>query len=176
MRYRLPFMIEDVPHNKWFNWGPPPPGTEVGGTAVVHNHFGKGQCVYLGVPIFQEVNRKLFWMRQWLPELVRKLVPDPVAELRFPALPEYLHGTFFWDKSRRFLLVQILNAAELATDGEFIDIPSAEILINSRKLKVAGARVVWPHRQDLEISTTQGKTRITVPKPGRYTALYLKVV
>ena len=26
MRYRLPFMVEDLPHNKWFNWGPPPPG------------------------------------------------------------------------------------------------------------------------------------------------------
>jgi len=176
MRYRLPFMIEDVPHNKWFNWGPPPPGTEVGGTAVVYNRFGKGQCVYLGVPIFQEVNRKLFWMRQWLPELMRKLVPDPVAELRFAALPEYLHGTFFWDKTRRFVLVQILNAAELATDGEFIDIPSAEIVVNPRKLKVAAARVVWPQRKDLEISSTQGKTRIVVPKPGRYTALYLKVV
>ena len=52
MRYRLPFMVQDLAHNRWFNWGPPPPGTETAGTAVAHNRYGKGQSVYLGVPIF----------------------------------------------------------------------------------------------------------------------------
>jgi hypothetical protein len=175
MRYRLPMMVEDLANYKWFNWGPPPPGGETGGTAVVYNRFGKGQCVYLGVPIFQEVNRKMFWMRQWLPELTRNLVPKPAAELRFAALPEYLHGTFFWDKSRRFVLVQILNAVELATEAEFIDVPSAEILVDPQKLKAVAARTVWPRQQDLEVSSAGGRTRIVVPKPGRYTALYLKI-
>ncbi|MBI3666960.1 MAG: hypothetical protein HY236_12205 [Acidobacteria bacterium] len=175
MRYRLPFMVEDLENHKWFNWGPPPPGKERGGTAVVYNKFGNGQCVYLGVPIFQEVNRRLFWMRQWIPELLRQLVPDPVAELHFRSLPEYLHGTFFWDKSRRFVLVQILNAVELATDGQFAAVPEAEIRVNSRKLHVKAARVVWPTERDLEVSTASGITRILVPAPARYTALYLKL-
>ncbi len=55
MRYRLPFMVEDIPHNHWFNWGPPPPGTESAGTAVAYNRFGKGQSLYIGVPIFWAV-------------------------------------------------------------------------------------------------------------------------
>ncbi|MBV8819964.1 MAG: alpha-L-fucosidase [Acidobacteriaceae bacterium] len=176
LRYRLPLMVEDLPHYKWFNWGAPPPGRESGGTAAVLNRFHKGQSVYVGAPLFQAVtNDKLFWTRKWIPSLVRELVKDPVAELHFPTLPEYLHGTFFWDKSRRFVLVQILNAVELGTQAEFIDVPSAEIRINPEKLNVKGARAVWPSERPLEISHERGRLTISVPKPGRYTALYLSL-
>jgi hypothetical protein len=54
MRYRLPLMVEDLAHNHWFNWGPPPPGTESGGTAAVFNRFQKGQAVYIGAPVFRQ--------------------------------------------------------------------------------------------------------------------------
>jgi hypothetical protein len=176
LRYRLPMMVEDLPHYKWFNWGPPPPGRESGGTAAVFNRYQKGQAVYVGAPIFQAVtNDKLFWTRTWIPTLVRQLVPNPVAELTFAALPKYLHGTFFWDKSKRFILVQILNAVELATEAEFIDVPSAEIRLNPEKLKVSGARIVWPVERSLELGRDSGRTLISVPKPGRYTALYLRL-
>ena len=175
-RYRLPFMVEDLPHYKWFNWGPPPPGAELGGTAGVFNRYHKGQAVYVGAPLFRAVtNDKLFWTRKWIPELLRRLVPDPVAELTFPTLPEYLHGTFFWDKSKRFILVQVLNGIELATEAEFIDVPSAEIRLNPAKLNVKGARVVWPAERPLEVSKEHGRTLIKIPNPGRYTALYLRL-
>jgi hypothetical protein len=176
LRYRLPLMIEDLARNQWFNWGPPPPGGESAGTAAVYHRFEKGQAVYIGAPVFRAVtDDKMFWTRRWLPELVRQLVPNPLAELRFPALPEYLHGTFFWDKSKRFVLVQILNAVELATGAEFVDIPMAEIRLNPAKLNVKGARVVWPAERPLEVDSAPGHTRIVVPRPGRYTALYLKL-
>ena len=77
MRYRLPFMVEDVAHIHWFNWGPPPPGTETAGTAVALNRFGKGQALYLGVPIFWAMNSRLHWIRTWIPEFMRQLVPNP---------------------------------------------------------------------------------------------------
>ena len=175
-RYRLPMMVEDLAHYKWFNWGPPPPGRQLGGTAGVFNRYKNGQSVYLGADLFHAVTTdKLFWTRQWIPALVRQLVPNPVAELTFPALTEHLHGTFFRDRSRRFILVQILNAVELATNGEFIDVPFAEIRLNPSKLNVAGARAVWPVERSLEIARDRGRTRITVANPGRYTALYLKL-
>jgi hypothetical protein len=175
MHYRLPFMVEDIPHNKWFNWGPPPPGPDTGGPAVIYNHFGKGQSFFIGAPIFQEMDQKLFWVQKWIPSLVRTLVPDPIAELRFPALGQHLHGTFFRDPSKRFVLVQILNAIELATRGEFVDVPYAEIIWNPAKLKISGAHVVWPKAEDLSIVSGGGKTSLRVPFPGRYTALYLKL-
>jgi hypothetical protein len=176
LRYRLPMMIEDLPNYKWFNWGPPPPGRESGGTAAVFNRYQKGQAVYLGAPIFQAVtNDKLFWTRKWIPSLVRQLIPNPIAELTFSDLPEYLHGTFFWDKNKRFVLVQILNGVELATEAEFIDISNAEIRLNPEKLNIRGARVVWPTERSLEVGRDRGRILISVPKPSRYTALYLKL-
>ncbi len=176
LRYRLPLMVEDLPHHRWFNWGPPPPGAQSGGPAAVYHRFQKGQAVYLGAPVFQAVTAdKLFWTRRWLPELVRGLAPRPLAELRFPVLAEHIHGTFFWDRGRRFVLVQILNAVELSTEGEFVDVPSAEIRLDPARLRVAAARVVWPSVRDLAAEHSAEITRILVPRPGRYTALYLKV-
>ena len=175
MRYRLPFMVEDLPHNKWFNWGPPPPGSETAGSAVTYNRFGKGQAVYIGVPLFRAMEGRPFWIRQWIPELVRQLVPDPIAELRPEPFSEYVHGTFFYDPSKRFILVQVLNTVELVTQGEFRPAPRVEIRINPTKLKVTGARVVWPKEQDLAVGTQDGKTQILLPHPARYTALYLKL-
>jgi hypothetical protein len=95
--------------------------------------------------------------------------------LTFPSLPEHLHGTFFWDKSKRFILVQILNGVELATEAEFIDVPSAEIRLNPEKLNVRGARIIWPVERSLEVGRDRGRTLISVSKPGRYTALYLRL-
>ena len=184
-RYRLPLMVEDLNNNKWFNWGPPPPGTETGGTAGVYHKFGKGQVVYLGVPLFESLHsvasevvfdrRDRFWIRKWIPRLVRQLAPDPIAEIRSKLLPEFVHGTFFYDKSRRYVLVQILNAIELATEAQFTPV-SAEIFLNPEKLNVKAARTVWPQERDLEVvSKDDGKLHIQVPMASHYTALYLKL-
>ena len=185
LSYRLPLMVEDLKNNKWFNWGPPPPGVETGGTAGVYNKFGKGQAVYLGVPLFEEVHsvlseivfdrRDRFWIRKWIPQLVRQLVPDPIAELESKVLSEFVHGTFFYDQSRRYVLVQILNAIELATEAQYVTVPEVEIRLHPERLKVTAARIVWPREQDLKVDSRNGKLRVVVPRPERYTALYLKL-
>jgi hypothetical protein len=175
MRYRLPFMVEDMTQNRWFNWGSPPPGEETGGTAVTYNKFGKGQAVYLGVPIFWAMQGRPFWIREWIPAMMRELVPKPIAELRSEPPSEYVHGTFFYDRSKRFILVQVLNTVELVTQGEFRPVPKVELRINPSKLKVAGARVVWPKEEDLELGSKEGQTHIVLPNPPRYTALYLNL-
>lgn len=175
LRYRLPFMIEDLPNHKWFNWGPPPPGQETGGPAAVFNPFGKGQSLYVGVNLFQALNSKLFWIRSWVPEVMRLLVPQPVAELRSEVFPEYVHGTFFREKDGRSLLVQVLNAIELATQGEFREVPTVEIRIDSARVKIKSAKLVWPVEQELQIRNTQGHANIILASPVRYTALRLQL-
>ena len=175
MRYRLPFMVQDLAHNKWFNWGPPPPGSETAGTAVAVNKFGKGQSLYLGVPIFWAVHPREFWIRKWIPNLIQQLAPDPIAELRSEPFSEYVHGTFFYDASRRFILVQVLNTIELVTGGEIRQAPRIEIRVDPKRLKVASARVVWPREMDLKVMNHGGNSRIVLEQPGRYTALYLKL-
>jgi len=106
---------------------------------------------------------------------MRQLVARPIAELCSEPFSEYVHGTFFWDASKRFILVQVLNTLELVTEGEFR--PAGKIVIHTdpARLKVAGTRVVWRKEQELEVLSKGGSTRVEVPAPGRYTALYLKL-
>lgn len=179
MRYRLPFMVEDVADNQWFNWGPPPPGSQTAGTAVVFNKFGKGQSLYFGVPIFRAMRARPFWIREWIPALMRQLGPNPIAELRSVPFSEYVHGTFFYDASKRFILVQVLNTIELATRGELRPAPRVIISIDPRRLKVIGARAVWPAEKELPVGLERGnggmKNEVVLENPARYTALYLRL-
>jgi Hypothetical glycosyl hydrolase 6 len=174
MRYRLPFMIEDVPHNKWFNWGPPPPGTETAGTAVAYNRFGKGQAVYVGVPIFWAMQFRPFWIRKWIPDLMRQLTPMPIADIAPQPFSEYVHGTLFYTRNRDFILVQVLNTIELATDGEYRGIDQVQIQLDPERLKVKGAQVVWPEKKELGLRSVGGRTVVVLQNPVRYTALLLK--
>jgi hypothetical protein len=175
MRYRLPFMVEDIPHQQWYNWGSPPPGAEIAGPAVTLNKFGQGQAIYIGAPIFWAMKDWPYWIRQWVPGLLRQLVPNPIVELRLEPFSEYVHGTFFYDGSGRFVLVQVLNTIEIITRGEFREAPKISLAVNSLKLKVTGARVVWPKTADLPLTTREGKTHIVLPKLDRYMALFLKL-
>jgi hypothetical protein len=183
MRFRLPVMVEDLPKDKWFNWGAPPPGTETGGSAVVYNKFGQGQAVYIAAPIFRAIHAptgwgitdRPFWIREWIPALMQQLHPNPIAELTPVPFTEYVHGTFFYDKSKRFILVQILNAVELATKGKYRGTSDVELGLDSDRLNVSGAEIVWPQKQTLKIQNRGGRTRIFVPSVDRYLALYLKL-
>jgi hypothetical protein len=175
MRYRLPFMIEDMAHNHWFNWGPPPPGTEVGGTAVAYNRFGKGQSLYLGVPLFWATQWQPFWIKAWVPDLMRQLVKEPIAELRPEPFTAYLHGTFFYDKSGEYVLVQFLNTVEAAVEGEYRGVPRVRINVDGQRLKVVGAHMVWPAEQDVAVHTRGNRIEVVVENPPRYGALYLKL-
>ncbi len=175
MRYRLPFMAQDLARNKWFNWGSPPPGAETAGTAVALNRFGKGQSLYIGVPIFWAMQFRPFWIRKWIPGLMRSLVSAPIAELRPEPFSEYVHGTFFFTADRKFILVQVLNTLELATEGEYHNIGNVEISLDASRLPATGARVVWPKEQDLPVTERGGRKRIVLENPSRYTVMLLKV-
>ena len=175
MRYRLPVMVEDIPNNHWFNWGPPPPGTEVAGTAVAYNRFGQGQAVYLGIPIFWAMQFRPFWIRRWIPDLMRQLVPLPIAEIIPQPFSEYVHGTLFYDRNREYVLVQVLNTLEVATEGEYRPIERIQVQIDPMRLKVKGAQVVWPEKKDLTLKARGGQTVVVLDNPARYTAMLLKI-
>jgi hypothetical protein len=183
LRYRLPWMVEDLPNNHWYNWGPPPPGEETAGPAVTLNRFGTGQAVYMGVALFRAMSnwvatpmsKQPCWMRDWLPPLLRQLVPNPIVELRPEPESEYIHGTFSYDPSKKFVLVQVLNTIQVATGGEMRRAPEVRISAHPEKLNVVGARVVWPKAQTLPIETRGGRTHVIIPSVEPYTALYLKL-
>jgi hypothetical protein len=184
MCYRLPIMEEDFTRNQWYHWGPPP-GPETAGPAATYNKLDQGHAVYFGVPIFRGMSTRSpwsvsvpdrpFWIREWIPELLCQLVPNPIAELAPVPFTEYVHGTFFYDRTKCFVLVQILNTVELLARGKYSGSAKVEIRTNPQKLKVTGARVVWPKTQDLPVDAKGGRSHIAVPNCERYTALYLKL-
>lgn len=175
MRFRLPFMVQNMARHQYFNWGPPPPGLQTAGTAVAYNKFGEGQSLYLAVPIFWAVQWRPFWIQDWIPALIRQLVPNPLVELRPDPFSQYVHGTFFYDATKRSVLVQALNTAELATRGEICPTPKVEIRVDPHRLPIAGARVVWPRERDLAVVERDGRTSITLENLSRYAALYLRL-
>jgi len=186
MRYRLPYMVEDRPHFHWYNWFAPPPGSELGGSAVTINKIGRGQAVYMGVPIFRaEMDKVAYdtptrkgrpaWIREWIPALIRQLVPYPIAEVRPEPFSEYVYGTCFWDKSHRYILVQVLNTIQLVTESELRKAPPVRISVDARRLALAGARIVWPKEQALTVEHKQGRDQVMLADCGTYTALYLKL-
>ena len=111
--------------------------------------------------------------------MMRQLAPNPIAELRSVPFSEYVHGTFFYDPSKRFILVQVLNTIELAIRGEIRPAPRVVISIDPRRLKVTGARAVWPAEKELPVMLERGnggmKNEVVLENPPRYTALYLRL-
>jgi hypothetical protein len=183
MHYRLPVMVEDLSKNEWFNWGPPPPASGNAGAAVAYHKFRKGQSLYIGVPIFRAVNTKidfaamtnLFWIQKWISTVIRQLVPNPAAEIVVTPHTDYFHGSFFFDQSRKFILLQVLNTVELLSKGEFQMPVGAEARIDSKRLRVTGARMVWPETRDLSVRTEAGRTIVSLPEVKRYAAVYLRL-
>jgi hypothetical protein len=186
MEYKLPFMVIHPEEQLFYSEGPPPPGKESGGPGVTYNKFGKGQAVYIGVPIFRNVSmrldvpemiqERLIWVRKWIPDLLRQLVPRPVAELRTEPRSEYVHGSFFWEKGKRSVLVQVVNTIELATNGELLGAPGVSVWINPDKLKVKTARALYPAEKDLPVASLDGRIHIALPKLERYMVVRLNVV
>ena len=121
------------------------------------------------------MNWRPFWIQRWIPDLMRQLVRRPIAELRPEPFSEYVHGTFFRDASEKFILVQVLNTIELVTKGEYRPAPQVIIKVDPARLKVSGARLVWPKEKELEVVSKDGATQVVLAAPSRYIALYLKV-
>ena len=178
MRYRLPWMVEDLAKNKWYNWGPPPPGKETAGPAVTLNQFGKGQALYAAFPVFRLFGKhtRPRWIRELIPEFVRHLARPPIIELRTTPPSEFVHGTFFFDKTQRSVLVQVLNAVQLVTDGEPRPARGVVISADPARLKVTAARMLWPRQQALPLARQdKGRLLVTLPELEVYAAVCLQL-
>lgn len=71
--------------------------------------------------------------------------------------------------------MQVLNAIELATQGEFREVPAVDIRVNSARVKIKSAEMLWPAARELPVRNAQGNANITLPSPGRYTSLQLQL-
>lgn len=102
-------------------------------------------------------------------------MPGPLAEMRTVPLSQFVHGSFFHDEEKGLILVQVLDAVQLATKGEMRPTPDVEISLDAVRLNVTGARIVWPKIRDAAVLRDGKRMRIVLEKPDRYTAIYLKM-
>ncbi|MCL5995425.1 MAG: beta-galactosidase trimerization domain-containing protein [Chloroflexi bacterium] len=90
--YVPPIGERTAEHYIWttpYNW----PGTAVGKPAITLNHFGRGQCMYIGFPIGTNLTRRLKadpWLDQLLANLVDYLLPNPFLRVDAPRLVEVI--------------------------------------------------------------------------------------
>src|SRR5947207_10057381 len=73
----------------------------------------------------------------------RRVAPGAVFPIRA--------RNFVLHQSKKFILVQVLNTLELATEGEYREIAKVRLGVDANRLKVTGARMVWPEQKDLEV-------------------------
>jgi hypothetical protein len=116
-----------------------------------------------------------YWIKAWVPDLMRQLVREPIAEVLPVPFTEYLHGTFFYPKTGKYILVHVLNTVEAAMEGEYRGVPRVRINVDGKRLKVTGARMVWPTEQELEAHSQGGRIEVVLQNPPRYAAILLKL-
>jgi hypothetical protein len=184
MQYHVPGLVEDIRGGTWFNWGPAPPVRESAGPGVCYHRYGRGQAVYAGVPLFLGASaraefggagERLFWIRDWLRELVRRLVPEPPAEILPDPFTEYFHGSFFLDPGHSRVLVQALNTVELLGRGRLQAQLRARIRVDTRVIPISGARLVWPRSSAVRVRRAGRFAVIDLPPLDRYAAIHVQL-
>ena len=177
LRHRLPMMVQDMAKNKWYNWGPPPAGRETAGPGFTVNHFGRGLAMYFSMPLFRLMHGDLRrrWMRELVPEWIRRFTPPPAIEIGTSPRSDFVHGTFLFNGSRQRIVAQVLNTLPVATDGESRPARGISIRIDPARLKVTAARMVWPEAKDLPLTTDGGRLVINLPELDVYAAICLRL-
>ncbi len=184
LQHRLPTMVEDMDRGEWFYWGPAPPSNVSAGPGACFHRFGKGQAFYAGVPLFLGMSarppfgggyERLFWIREWVRELARRLVPSPVIEMSSEPFTEHFHGSFFHDRTRKSVLVQALNTTDLLGRGKLGGPIQARIRLDRAGLPVRKASVIWPKAAELKVRREGALAVVDLPPLERYIAIRLSL-
>jgi hypothetical protein len=143
--YRLPYLVPDLDKHLLHSWNPAPPGNEkVTGAATV-NHYGKGEAVYIGVPLFRRYDPELYWANEWIRGLITRLVPDPAIRVLGS---NALHAGFFRQGPHR-LLIQMVNSSVWTGHGAAPAIRDLEIVGRADRFRIRSARLLWPREEAL---------------------------
>ena len=175
LRYRVPWMIEDLPKNHWYNWGPPPPGKEIAGPAVTLNRFGNGHALYLAPPLFRLMGSGN-----------RDQLDSPHDSRIHPADDTQPgdrtpHQSAFGIRPRNVLLRQKSAACpgpdpEHGASGYRRRSASRARYCDSSRSRANEGRwrqMVWPQKQDLPLGRQDGKLVVNLPELEVYAAVCL---
>jgi hypothetical protein len=166
--YRLPYLVPDLDKHLLHSLNPAPPGNEKVPRAATINHYGKGEAVYVGVPLFRRYIERpqltifepeLDWVSEWIRGLITRLVPNPAIRVQGS---KALHATFFRQGPRR-LLIQLANSLVWTSRDVAAAILNSEIVGRSDRYRARSARLLWPREETLTV-TKGNEWRVRVPE------------
>lgn len=157
--YRLPYLVPDLDKHIFHSWNPAPPGNEKVPRAATINHHGKGEAIYVGIPLFRRYEPELYWISEWIRGLITRLVPDPAVRVQGS---NGLHAGFFRQGPHR-LLIQLVNSSVWTSHGATPGIRDLEIAGRADRFQARSARLLWPRDEVLALNKGD-EWRVRVPE------------
>jgi hypothetical protein len=166
--YKLPYLVPDVDKHIFQTWDPAPPGNERLPQAATINQFGKGQALYVGVPLFRCY--QVDWIQEWIRVLVTRLVPRPPVRVEGS---RFLHTAFYRQGPKR-LVVQMVNSTVWTNHGLAAPLRDLQIVGQQKQFAISAARQVWPKQERLTFSTGP-EWRVHIPEVSIYSIVQIEL-
>jgi hypothetical protein len=145
--YRLPYLVPDLDKHLFHSWNPAPPGNEKVPKAATINHYGQGEAIYIGLPLFRRYQPELYWVSEWIRGMISRLVPSPSIRVQGS---DAIHAAFFRQGPQR-LVVQLANSSVWTSRGVAAPAQNLEIVGRNDRFRVRSARLLWPEEGVLKV-------------------------
>jgi hypothetical protein len=169
--YRLPYLVPDLDKHLLHSWNAAPPGNEKVPKAATINHYGQGEAVYIGLPLFRRYDPDLYWVSEWIRGMISRLVPNPSIRVQGS---DAIHAAFFRQGPQR-LVVQMVNSSVWTSRGVAAPAQNLEIVGRTDRFQVLSARLLWPTERVLTL--VKGKNwRVHVPEVNIHAIVAIELV
>jgi len=147
--------------NRWVNWFPPPPTTEVSEyPAMVMNAFGEGKCIYFASQFMDAEN--LNWPLAWFTKILELLLPNPPARV-MSEYPEFIDATYY--KKGDSVIVHCINKSVEAHGGAGVPISGGQLRVEHSLVKPTRSfAVMGEEKIELEIRRENDAAVVDLPE------------
>ena len=158
--YRLPYLVPDLDKHIFHSWNPAPPGNETIPNAATVSHYGQGDAIYIGLPLFRRYQPELYWISEWIRGMISRLVPRPSIRVQGS---DGIHAAFFRQGPKR-LIVQMANSSVWTSRGVAAPAQNVEIVGRNDQFRARSARLLWPKEGELGLAKGGDDWRVRVPQ------------
>ena len=152
----LPCVACDEEH--WVNWWSPPPGEDSGYPALIRRREGKGSACYMAFDFFTMASLESFQYPNELFEDILRLTDIVPAVQNITAIPDIIRTAYF--ETEDSYIIHQISMIPKRFHGDVCPISGGTLQL---KLPVRQAEVVYPMNAELDLTSTDGKTTISLP-------------
>ena len=172
LNYRLPYLVPDLDKHVFHSWNPAPPGNETVPNAATVSHFGQGEAIYIGLPLFRMYQPELYWVSQWIQGMISRLVPRPAIRVQGS---DAIHAAFFRQGPQR-LIVQMANSSVWTSRGAAPPAQNVEIVGRNDRFHPRSARLLWPKEGELALAKAGDDWRVHVPEVAIHAIISIELI